>query len=334
EGARHGPSLMPGGSKEAWKIAKPLLEKIAAKHDVPCVEYIGKGGSGHFVKMVHNGIEYAVMQLLAEAYDLARSFSLVNEFVDQAKLWNQGRLEAFLVEVTEKVIAKRDKATDKPLIDFILDSAGQKGTGTWTASVALELGVATPTISAAVNARILSSRKTERVNLARNCKIKNSLEPSESFFEDLEASLYLSFLLSFDQGMTLLKAASEEFNWELDRASVASVWREGCILRSKILSDLMRIYKHDLAISCILFDEKILSEALLAMPMLKNVLKYSIDQSIPCLAFGACHSYIESLLTENLPQNLTQAQRDFFGSHTYQRKDKEGVFHTNWNEKD
>ena len=332
EGARHGPSLMPGGSKEAWGVVRPTLEAIAAKHEAPCVDYIGAGGSGHFVKMVHNGIEYAIMQLLAEAYDLARSYSAVGEFSSKLAEWNAGRLESYLVGVTEKVLKKEDADTGKLLLDVILDSAGQKGTGRWTAQEALELGVAVPTISASVNARILSSRKAERIELSGKYPQNSTGEIPSNFFEALEKALYASFLLSFDQGMTLMQAASNEYSWSLDRSKVSSVWREGCILRSKMLEGFIRVYKQTPDITCLLYDNTIGKEIVSSIFSLKQIVMLAVEQGVPNLAFSSALSYLESLLTEKLPQSLTQGQRDFFGAHTYKRLDKEGVFHTDWEE--
>ncbi len=343
EGALKGPSLMPGGPRDAWKIVAPFLEKIAAKvGNDACTSYIGPDGSGHYVKMVHNGIEYGDMQLIAEAYHVLRNIGdcqpaeLANIF-DQ---WNEGVLSSFLIEITGKVFKKKDSAGGY-LVDKILDKAGQKGTGKWTVDDALELGVSIPTMAAAVDARVLSSMKDERVGAE---KALNGPDQSEfkgdpafsgdrnGFILDVHNALYCSKIMSYAQGMAMLRTASNAYSWDLKLDQIAALWRGGCIIRAKFLDVIRAAFSKDPGLKNLLLDPILRAEVVKSVPGLRRIVCAAARQGIPVPAFSASLSYFDSYRTASLPQNLTQAQRDFFGAHTYERIDKPGVFHTEWEE--
>lgn len=336
EGALHGPSLMPGGPKESWKIVAPLLEKIAAKVDgEACTSYIGPDGSGHFVKMVHNGIEYGDMQLIAEAYNMLRDVigAKPQELSDIFSKWNEGVLSSFLIEITAKVFKRKDADGKAFLVDKILDKAGQKGTGKWTAQVALDLGVAIPALSAAVDARILSSIKNERVKAS---SMLEGPKPSDyggdrkELIEIVHDALYCSKIMSYAQGMALLAAASKEWNWDLQLGDIAALWRGGCIIRAVFLNEITRAYRDNPKLENLMLDPVMTKELSKRIGNLRRAVALASEAGVPVLAFSASLSYYDSYRTANLPQNLTQAQRDFFGAHTYERNDKEGVYHTEW----
>ncbi|MFO0416025.1 MAG: NADP-dependent phosphogluconate dehydrogenase [Pseudomonadota bacterium] len=335
EGALKGPSLMPGGPKDAWKIVAPLLEKIAAQVDGPCTNYVGPDGAGHFVKMVHNGIEYGDMQLIAEAYDILRNVVGCKppELKEIFSSWNQGPLSSYLIEITAKIFGQRDDKSSGYLVDAILDKAGQKGTGMWTAQVALDLGVSIPTIATAVDARTLSSMKDERVVAAREFNgpaLEDFVGDRDGFIKAVHDALYASKIMSYAQGMALLQAASKQWGWDLKLHEIAAMWKGGCIIRARFLDDIRRAFTTAPTLSNLLLDPFMKGEVARCVTSLRSVLGVAISRGVPALGFGASLAYFDSFRTVDLPQNLTQAQRDFFGAHTYQRKDVEGAFHTEW----
>ena len=335
EGALKGPSLMPGGPKDAWQIVAPLLEKIAAQADGPCTSYIGPDGSGHFVKMVHNGIEYGDMQLIAEAYDILRTVvgCKPEELADIFSEWNKGVLLSYLVEITAKVFKKKDTDGAGFLVDKIVDKAGQKGTGTWTAQVALDLGVSIPTISAAVDARTLSSMKDERIKASAEFAGPSSDDftgDRKEFIAAVHDALYCSKIMSYAQGMALIANASKQWNWGLKLDEIAALWKGGCIIRAKFLDEIRRAFNTNRDLSNLLLDPFMKKEVTRCVPNLRKVVGIAQSRGVPALGFSASLGYYDSYRTANLPQNLTQAQRDFFGAHTYERKDKPGTFHSEW----
>jgi 6-phosphogluconate dehydrogenase len=335
EGARHGPSIMPGGSSAAWPHVRDVLQAIAAKVDgVPCCDWVGEGGAGHFVKMVHNGIEYGDMQLIAEAYHLLRSGMGLGA-PDAAQVfgrWNRGRLESYLVEITADILARRD--TDgAPLVDKILDSAGQKGTGRWTASTALESGVPLTLITEAVMARSLSALKPERVAAAR--VLTGPAPPADAppaFVDDVERALYASKMLSYAQGYMLLQAGARENHWDLDYGGIALLWRGGCIIRSVFLNRIKEAYDRERQLPNLLLDAFFRDELLAAQPAWRRVVARAAETGIPVPAMSSALSFFDGYRSAWLPANLIQAQRDYFGAHTYERLDAPAgqSFHTDW----
>jgi 6-phosphogluconate dehydrogenase len=337
EGALWGPSLMPGGDAKAYKEVEPIMIAVSAKAQEdgqPCVTYIGPGGSGHYVKMVHNGIEYGDMQLIAEAYDLLRRGLGLSamEFHQIFADWNKGELSSFLIEVTSKVFKKIDEETGKPLVDLILDKAGQKGTGKWTSQNAHDLGAAIPTITAAVDGRILSSQKDERVAAA-----KILAGPTAKFSGDkkkliaaVRDALYASKICSYAQGMHMLKKASEEYNYNLHLAEIAKIWRAGCIIRAKLLNDITNAYRRNPHLSNLLVDAEFQKAISARQEAWRFALKTAIELGVPMPAMSASLAYYDSYRCASLPANLIQAQRDFFGAHTFERIDKTGIFHADW----
>jgi 6-phosphogluconate dehydrogenase len=337
EGALKGPSLMPGGPKKGWDIMSPLLEKIAAQVDGPCTTYIGPDGSGHFVKMVHNGIEYGDMQLIAEAYHLLQSVLKLepSELAAIFEKWNQGPLSSFLIEITAKIFKKRDADGDGYLVDKILDKAGQKGTGAWTAQIALDLGVAIPTLSAAVDARILSAFKAERIKAESELpgpKAAPFTGDKAAFIDAVHDALYCSKVMAYAQGMALLAAASKEWNWNLQLDKISAIWKGGCIIRARFLDEIRKAFSDNPGLANLLLAPGMRAEVNKRIGNLRSVAQIAAERGIPILAFAGSLAYYDSYRSKDLPQNLTQAQRDFFGSHTYERKDKPGVFHTEWEE--
>lgn len=335
EGALNGASIMPGGPREAWEIAAPLFEKISAKAPHPCTNYIGPDGAGHFVKMVHNGIEYGDMQLIAEAYDLLQRVlgCKPDELAQIFERWNQGVLSSFLIEITAKIFGKKDPEGSGYLVDAILDSAGQKGTGRWTAQVALDLGIAIPTLSAAVDARILSSQKQERVAASKGFAAPSSAatpKNRDAFIQAIHDALYCSKIMAYAQGMALLSAASKEYSWNLKLNEISALWEGGCIIRARFLEQIRRAYERNVSLPNLILDPEMKREVEGALPNLRTVVQEATARGIPVLSFASSVSYFDSYRTADLPQNLTQAQRDFFGAHTYERKDRAGVFHTEW----
>ena len=335
EGARHGPSIMPGGSAEAYARLAPVLTKIAAQvDDGPCVTLVGPGGAGHYVKMVHNGIEYADMQLIAEAYDVLQRIGgyTATELQGIFAEWNEGALQSYLIEITRDVFGRQDPETGKPLVDLILDTAGQKGTGKWTSQNALDLGAAIPTINAAVEARILSSFKTERV-AASNILTGPTTLPSadrERLVRQVRDALYAAKICAYAQGMALIRMAGEEHSWNLDLAEIARIWKGGCIIRAALLDQISAAYRRNSVLPNLLVDQDFCAQITAHQAALRQVLCLSIQAGVPVLALSSALGYYDSYRTARLPTNLTQAQRDYFGAHTYQRIDREGVFHTEW----
>jgi 6-phosphogluconate dehydrogenase len=340
KGALLGPSLMPGGDRNAYEQIRQIWEAIAAKvPDGPCVTYIGPGGSGHFVKMVHNGIEYGDMQLIAEAYGLFRDgFGLsTDEMADIFDEWNRGDLESYLIEITAKILRVRDPETGKPLVDLVLDKAGQKGTGKWTSQLALDLGVPIPTIDAAIVARILSSQKEARVAASKEISSRTTGKHnrlSEQMRDYIHDALYASKICSYAQGMNLIKAGSDEFGWNINLSEVARIWQGGCIIRAKFLGRIKEAYLRNPSLVNLMLDAEFKSKMEQSQSGWRTVVSTAMQQGLPVLAISSSLGYFDMYRTANLPLNLTQAQRDFFGSHTYERIDKPelGFIHTEWEE--
>ena len=338
EGALNGPSLMPGGTSEAYKELDPILNKIAAQvDDGPCVTYIGKGGAGHYVKMVHNGIEYGDMQLIAEAYDLLKTvLGLGHE--DLHKIfseWNQTEeLSSFLIEITAEIFSYVDPDTNSPLVELIMDAAGQKGTGRWTVMSALELGVPIPTITAAVNARITSSYKAERTAASKLLSYDSPQFSGdrETFIQQVRDALYCSKICSYAQGMALLAKASQEFEFDLNLSEISRIWKGGCIIRADFLDKIKSAFNSNPKLANLLLADEFRDTILEKQAAWRHVISVAAQQGISVPAFSASLDYFDSYRRDRLPQNLTQAQRDFFGAHTYQRTDKEGTFHTEWSD--
>lgn len=335
KGARFGPSIMPGGDLEAFHSVSPMLEAISAKvNGEACTAYMGKDAAGHYVKMVHNGIEYAVMQLISEAYDLLhRGASLNNDQLYEVfKDWNNGELNSFLIEITRDIFKQKDPVTGGFLVDQILDKAGSKGTGKWTSEEALENGVAIPTIDAAVASRTLSSYKDERILASKlYSKIEISQpENTDLFVQEIGDALFLATLISYTQGLSLLVKASEEYQFQIPLKDVVKIWRGGCIIRSSLLEKFYEVYSEDPNLSNILLNSDIADLVKSKIKALRNTISFATANGISTLGLQTVLAYFDAYTTENLPVNLIQAQRDYFGAHTYQRKDQEGIFHTQW----
>jgi 6-phosphogluconate dehydrogenase len=335
DGARRGPSLMPGGPQEGYERIRPILEKVAAQvQGEPCVAHLGNGSAGHYVKMVHNGIEYGLMQLIAETYDLLkRGLGLGNDALHEVfTRWGQTELSAYLLEITANIFLKRDPGTGQPLVDLILDEAEQKGTGKWTSWEAMELRVPTPTIDMAVMMRDLSGFKSERKTAK---EILHGPDPVFSgdkapFLRALKNALYLSMILTYAQGMALLRRASDEYAYHLDLEAVARIWRGGCIIRAALLEDIRTAFSTDPELPNVLLDPHLGHEAQTRQGDLRSVVRTALDLGLPAPAMMASLAFYDAYRSEWLPANLTQAQRDYFGSHTYRRIDEAGVFHTQW----
>lgn len=336
EGALNGPSMMPGGTKSSYEYLEPILTKIAAQvEDGPCVTYVGPGGAGHYVKMVHNGIEYGDMQLIAEAYDLLKntlglSHQQLHEIFAE---WNQTEeLNSFLIEITADIFRYIDPDTNKPLVDMIMDAAGQKGTGRWTVQSALELGVCIPTMTAAVNARIMSSYKKERVAASQILTGPTGKYEGDSkaFIDAIRDALYCSKICSYAQGMALLGTASKEYSYNLNLSEMARIWKGGCIIRAGFLGKIQHAFIENPALANLLLAPEFKQTILDRQTAWREVLASAAKLGIPVPAFSASLDYFDSYRRDRLPQNLTQAQRDYFGAHTYERIDKEGFFHTEW----
>jgi len=340
KGALWGPSLMPGGDRQAYEQIRPIWEAIAAKvDDGPCVTYIGPGGAGHFVKMVHNGIEYGDMQLIAEAYDLMRTVLRMEatEMADVFDEWNRGDLESFLIEITAQILRVKDPETGKPLVDLVLDKAGQKGTGKWTSDIALDLGIVTPTIDAAVDTRNLSARKEERVEASKQIAGPERAEFSGDRAEMIQAihdALYASKICSYAQGMNLIRAGSEAYNWNIDLGECSRIWKGGCIIRARFLDKIKQAYQRRADLPNLLLDPDFNAFVQQSQPNWRRAVATAIQTGVAVPGMSASIGYFDTYRTANLPLNLTQAQRDFFGSHTYERTDKPGqpAIHTEWEE--
>jgi 6-phosphogluconate dehydrogenase len=338
EGARKGPSMMPGGDKDAYNVMKPILESIAAKVDgAPCVTYIGPGAAGHFVKMVHNGIEYGLMQLIAETYEILKNgLKLDNEEIRKVfNKWNKGRLSSFLIDITKDIFAYKAPGTKHLLIDDIKDEAKAKGTGKWTSQVAMDLQAPIPTVDIAVSMRDLSKYKQLREQAsALYGHNKTTLKvDTDDFLKDLEQAFYFSMIITYAQGMHLLSRASEEYNYDLKLGEIAKIWRGGCIIRSKFLNDIYNAYHKDAKLAHLLLDKDVHSLVAKAVKGARTVLSETITAGIATPAYSASLSYFDNFRNKRMPSNLTQAQRDYFGAHTYELIGKEGVFHTQWVEK-
>ena len=338
EGARNGPSLMPGGTRASYEHLRPILEAIAAKTDSgSCVTYVGPDGAGHFVKMVHNGIEYGVMQLIAEAYDLLRrglglSASQTAELFAE---WNRGPMASYLNEIASQILSVRDSKTGHALVEMILDQAGQKGTGKWTAQVALDLGVAIPTITAAIDSRVLSSMKAERIRaseLIASAATARIESDALGVVDAVRDALFASTICSYAQGMALLRAGSTEHRWNVDPREIARIWKGGCIIRARLLTTIMQAFERDSELPNLLLDRDITALLLKMESGWRRAVEAAVTQGIAVPALSASLAYFDSYRTAVLPQNLTQAQRDFFGAHTYQRTDGlPGEFvHSDW----
>ncbi|MGK8208389.1 NADP-dependent phosphogluconate dehydrogenase [Burkholderia cenocepacia] len=338
EGALHGPSIMPGGQRDAYDLVEPILKQIAAKapsDGEPCVAYMGPDGAGHYVKMVHNGIEYGDMQLIAESYAVLKQVAgLTNEELGAVYTeWNQGELDSYLIEITSKIFGKKDDETGKYLVDVILDRAAQKGTGKWTSQNALDLGVPLPLITESVFARVLSSLKTERV-AASKILSGPAAAPFDgdraAFIEAVRRALYLSKVISYAQGFAQLRTASQEYGWSLDLGTIAKIFRAGCIIRARFLQKITDAYANDAALANLLLDPYFQDIAAKYQASLRDVVIAAVKAGVPVPAFASAVAYFDSYRSERLPANLVQAQRDFFGAHTFERTDKPGSFHANW----
>jgi 6-phosphogluconate dehydrogenase len=343
EGARHGPSIMPGGTAGAWPHVKSIFQGIAAKvgpqNDVPCCEWVGPGGAGHYVKMVHNGIEYGDMQLICEAYSLLKNgLGLSNaRLYDIFAQWNTGELDSYLIEITRDIFSVRDPETDNALVDMILDKAGQKGTGKWTGQQALELGVPTTLITEAVFARILSSQKEKRVRASKilsgpagAVEAFRKSAASKSFVDTVRQALYASKICSYAQGFYQLQSASEENGWDLKYGEIAMLWRGGCIIRAVFLERIKEAFERDAGLENLLLDPYFKQAVESNQDGWRQVVGTAARLGIPVPAISAAMNYYDGYRSERLPHNLLQAQRDYFGAHTYERVDREGHFHSDW----
>jgi len=336
EGALLGPSIMPGGPKDAWEALAPILRAIAAKAEdgEPCVDYMGPRGAGHYVKMVHNGIEYGDMQLIAEAYDLLHRGAGMPaaELAATFEEWNRGELRSYLIEITARVLDTIDPETRKPLVDVILDEAQQKGTGKWMSQNAFDIGAAIPTVNAAVEARLLSALKPERVAAS---KVLKGPAPTYSgnrakLVDAVRQALHASKITSYAQGMAMLRIASKEYSYGIDPGKVATIWRAGCIIRAALLNDIREAFRRSPDLVNLMLDDAFRTALDERQEGWRFVIQTAVGLGIPVPAMSASLAYYDSYRSERLPANLTQGQRDFFGAHTYRRTDREGVFHTDW----
>ncbi|SYZ72257.1 6-phosphogluconate dehydrogenase, NADP(+)-dependent, decarboxylating [Candidatus Zixiibacteriota bacterium] len=336
EGARYGPSMMPGGPKESYEQVRSIFEAISAKVEgEPCVTYLGPGAAGHYVKMVHNGIEYALMQLIAETYDILRRIGglsnddLAGIFED----WNRGAINSFLMEITSKILRVKDNRTNQRLIDMIQDTAHQKGTGKWTSQDAMELQVPVPTIDAAVSARDLSGFKAEREIGAKIFPLASqaSLPDTAKLAGKLSRALQFSMIVAYNQGMMLLRAASRTYKYNLNLADIARIWRGGCIIRAAMLNDMKEVFQNEPGRENLMTAEPFADILKNYRPDLSEIIKLAADHEIASPGLASALAYFDAFRTFRLPANLIQAQRDYFGSHTYERIDDDGIFHTDWN---
>jgi len=336
EGALKGPSLMPGGSRESWEIIAPIFRKIAAQVDgEACCRYMGPDGAGHYVKMVHNGIEYGDIQLICESYAILNNVLEMDaaQLADIFAEWNKGELESYLIEITSQIFRKIDPDTGRPLVDMILDKAGQKGTGIWTLQSAIKQFVVISTINAAVEGRVVSSRKEERVAASKilpQPRARQFKGNRPRLVTAVRDALYASKIVSYAQGMELLRAASTGYNWNLNLSDIATIWRGGCIIRAKFLNRIVEAYRRDAALHNLLLDRYFTRIIRKAQRNWRLAVSTAIKHGVAVPAFSASLAYFDSYRSARLPANLLQAQRDFFGAHTYERIDKPGVFHTDW----
>jgi 6-phosphogluconate dehydrogenase len=339
EGALNGPSIMPGGERDAYKVIEPIFTKIAAQVDgTPCCAYMGEDGAGHYVKMVHNGIEYADMQLIAEAYDLMKTVLglSASELSEVFKTWNAGDLDSFLIKITSEVLAKKDDITGKPLVDMILDEAAQKGTGKWTSEEALNLGIPATTITEAVFARCVSAIKTERVAASKVLsgppKGSAGTQDKQKLIADIRDALYASKVCCYAQGFQLLDAAARENNWHLDHGAIATIWRGGCIIRAQFLNRIKEAYDQNPELQNLLLTPYFAEAVNKGQAAWRRVVGIAAAEGVPIPAFSSALAYYDSYRSERLPANLIQGLRDYFGAHTYRRLDQPGDFHTLWGE--
>ena len=338
EGALKGPAIMPGGQKDAYDLVAPILEEIAAKADdgAPCVTYVGPNGAGHYVKMVHNGIEYGDMQLIAESYDILRRVGglTVEETAEVFKSWNTGELDSYLIEITADILTKKDPETGKPMVDVIMDTAGNKGTGKWTSQSALDLGVPLPLITESVFARYISTLKEERQIASKELSPIKVPELSntekQALIESVRKGLYFSKIMSYAQGFAQMRVASEEFDWKLNYGEIAKIFRAGCIIRAQFLQKITDAFERDPELKNLLLDKYFLYVTESYQEAVREVVVTAVQAGIPVPTFSSALAYYDSYRSEVLPANLIQAQRDYFGAHTYNRVDKPGVFHFEW----
>lgn len=335
QGARTGPSIMPGGDPEAYPHVQPLLEAVSAKvNGTPCVAHVGKNAAGHYVKMVHNGIEYAIMQLISEVYDLLhRGLGVDNDELHKIfKSWNEGELQSFLVEITRDIFLKKDDKTGNRLVDMISDKAGSKGTGKWTSQDAMDLGIPIPVIDAAVNMREMSAYKDERTQAAGIYKTP-SVDipvPKEVFIQQVQDALYFAVIISYAQGLAQLVVASKELSMDIPLQDVVKIWRGGCIIRSSLLETFFKAYQKNPQLPNLLLEAEIAQLLQAKKQNMRNVIIHAIHMGYPVAGLMAALSYFDAYRSERMPTNLIQAQRDYFGAHTYQRIDEPGTFHTQW----
>ena len=339
KGALEGPSIMPGGQREAYDLVAEVLEEISAKapeDGKPCVTYIGPNGAGHYVKMVHNGIEYGDMQLIAESYDLMRkALGLsADEMAGIFAEWNQGELDSYLIEITADILTRKDdEGENGPVVDYILDSAGNKGTGKWTSQSALDLGVPLPLITESVFARYISTYKDERVEASEvlgDTRVVELSGDKAEFIEKIRQALYFSKIMSYAQGFAQLRSASEEYDWNLPFGDIASIWRAGCIIRARFLQKITDAYEKDENLKNLLLDDYFTEVTMKYQDAAREVVSVAMQMGIPVPTFASAVAYFDSYRSKDLPANLIQAQRDYFGAHTYERTDMPGVFHYNW----
>ena len=340
EGALKGPAIMPGGQKDAYDLVAPILEEIAAKADdgAPCVTYVGPNGAGHYVKMVHNGIEYGDMQLIAESYDILRRVGglTVEETAEVFKSWNTGELDSYLIEITADILTKKDPETGKPMVEVIMDTAGNKGTGKWTSQSALDLGVPLPLITESVFARYISTLKEEREVASKELspiKVPDlSNTEKQALIESVRKGLYFSKIMSYAQGFAQMRVASEEFDWNLNYGEIAKIFRAGCIIRAQFLQKITDAFERDPELKNLLLDKYFLYVTESYQAAVREVVVTAVQAGIPVPTFSSALAYYDSYRSEVLPANLIQAQRDYFGAHTYNRVDKPGVFHFEWSQ--
>ena len=340
EGALKGPAIMPGGQKDAYDLVAPILEEIAAKADdgAPCVTYVGPNGAGHYVKMVHNGIEYGDMQLIAESYDILRRVGglTVEETAEVFKSWNTGELDSYLIEITADILTKKDPETGKPMVEVIMDTAGNKGTGKWTSQSALDLGVPLPLITESVFARYISTLKEEREVASKELSPIKVPELSntekQALIESVRKGLYFSKIMSYAQGFAQMRVASEEFDWKLNYGEIAKIFRAGCIIRAQFLQKITDAFERDPELKNLLLDKYFLYVTESYQEAVREVVVTAVQAGIPVPTFSSALAYYDSYRSEVLPANLLQAQRDYFGAHTYNRVDKPGVFHFEWSQ--
>ena len=334
EGARKGPSIMPGGSREAYQYVKPIFEAVSAKYKgEPCVTYLGPKSAGNYVKMVHNGIEYGLMQLTSEIYDLLKKAGGLTNAEQHRTFskWNAGRLQSFLVEITSEILAQKDDLTDADLVDMILDKAKQKGTGKWTSQNAMDLGIPVPTIDIAVSMREISALKDERVkaDAIYDRPVPESVV-KDTLVSKAEKALYFAFIMAYAQGMHQLADASKEYGYELDLGEIAKIWRAGCIIRAALLADITEAFKEQPKLPNLLLSPSFTEKVKETVAATRELVAYGATNGIPLPGLSNALTYFDAYTSSRLPLNMIQAQRDYFGSHTYERLDREGIFHTEW----